>query len=365
MIQRLPLLPIKQFLRVLFGGSLPTLEEGQYLYGYARQALEDAFRLFGLHPGDVVLYPDYICDSCLAACHHLGLTVKYYSVGDDLEPEWGALEALAQGGARAVLTVNYFGFPGDLERWEALVRHHRLWWIEDNAHGYGSRFHGRELGRWGHVGLDSMRKVLPLLNGACLWINDSDLRQRANQFHFRPFLRGSGFGWEETRLMLKFISQWAGLPLHRLRRRPVTGEMPASDEHQRPLSPMDPLSARIFAILKVEQGEYTKRRQVLYRTWERFCTAQGLTAAFPALPPEVSPQVFPCYAPNFVEQQRWLAWGRRVEVDVHPWPSLPLALRGANSRPAARWQRLLCFPIHQHLSPESITKLPPPTQVRI
>jgi hypothetical protein len=354
MIQSLPPLPLKLFLRAVSSGSLPQLEEGQYLYGYSRQAMEDAFRLFDLRPGDVVLYPDYICDSCLAPCHHLGLKVKYYPVGDDLEPEWGALEAMAQAGARAVLTVNYFGFPGDLKRWEALVRRHRLWWIEDNAHGYGSRFHGRELGRWGHVGVVSMGKVLPLLNGACLWINSSELRHRAAQSHFRPFPRGSGFGRGECRLLLKFISQWAGLPLHRLRRRPVTGRMAACDEHQRPLAPMDPLSARIFAMLEGEQGEYVKRRQAVYRAWEEFCRGQGLKAVFPDLPAEVSPQVFPCYAPNFVERQRWLSWGRRVGVNVYPWPSLPLALREENGRPVARWQRLLCFPIHQALSPESI-----------
>src|SRR5208337_250863 len=123
-----------------------------------------------------------------------------------------------------------------------------------------------------------------------------------------------------------------------------------------------PLSARIFALLEGEQGKYMRQRQVLYRVWEGFCTAQGLRAVFPGLPPEVSPQVFPCYAPNFVEQQRWLAWGQRVGVDVYPWPNLPLALREENSRPAARWQRLLCFPIHQQLSSDSINTLSGPSR---
>jgi hypothetical protein len=342
------------FVAALCGENGETSGEKRYLYGYGRQALEDAYLLLGLEPGDEILYPDYICDVTLVPCHRLGLKVKFYPVLDDLQPDWDILERLITGKTRAALAVNYFGFPQDFDRWLNICQAHGLWLVEDNAHGYGSRKNGVELGRWGHVGVASMHKVMPLLNGACLWVNHPELAAPSRRI---PRTLRHAWGRSEWRALVRMILEWLHVPFRALRPAPLYEQMPPAEEHHSLPLAMNGLSRKLLKVTDNLAEEFRRRRQAIYRTWAELTGQWGLVPVFPTLPAGVSPQVFSCYAADSSQRQEWFSWGNRYGVDIHPWPSLPLEVRHQNGPALQRWKRLLCFPIHQYMTLEELYRL--------
>ena len=81
-------------------------------YSLARHALSAVFKQVQIAPGHKILLPDFICRDLLAAVNNAGLIPVWYEMDGDLKPkrpnsEWPR--------AIVVLSVNYFGFPQDLE----------------------------------------------------------------------------------------------------------------------------------------------------------------------------------------------------------------------------------------------------------
>jgi len=356
-MRRTPDLDLSLLLKSLLYRKTQDPDDGKFLYGYARQALEDIYRLLELQPGDGVLYPDYICDASLAPCHKLNLKVLYYPLRDNLQPDWESLEKLLKDGAKVVLSVNYFGFPQDLEKWRKIAYQYKVVWIEDNAHGYGSQYKGRELGSFGDMGVSSLRKVLPLLNGAYLHVNEPEYLKRLYSVRL-PFSRLRKFpGNEEIRVLIRWLFQWFGISFDTFlkRKKYFLMEPCVEDDHRH--WAIDPISLCVFALVQNRLGEYVQKRRSVYKTWENFCVENGLKSVFEQLPSGVSPMVYPCYAKDFEEQQKWLQWGNKNSVDVYPWPSLPKVVRNQRESCIQRWRRLLCFPIHQGLDPEVIRSM--------
>ncbi len=358
-LRRSPPVPAYMFFSALRAAPSPS-QPRRYLYGYARQALRDAYVVLGLKEGDEILYPDYICDVTMAPCHQLGLQVRFYPVLDDFQPDWEALEISVTEKTRAVLMVHYFGFPQELNQWMAFAQAHGLWLVEDNAQGYGSTFQGLPLGRWGHVGVVSMRKVMPLLNGACLWVNDPRLNPILDARKMKDV--GSPC-WRKVELtqLCRILLSWLKVPYNKFLAPRLHEEMPASQEYQYLPGDMDSFSKRLLSIGDMVLDSYQARRREIYLEWLSFAKSHGLAPVFPRLPAGVSPQVFPCYAADYPNRQKWLAWAWRHAVDICPWPGLPMAVRRQHKLAVERWRRLLCFPIHQFMEVKEIRRIPSPT----
>ena len=105
------------------------------LFSLGRYALLAALRVTGVSPGDKVLVPGFICRDLLASIHAVQGTPVFYPVDRTLAPQ----SLLAAQGAKAILAVNYFGFPQSLEPFRRYCAEHGASLIEDNAHGFLSR----------------------------------------------------------------------------------------------------------------------------------------------------------------------------------------------------------------------------------
>ena len=139
-------------------------------FSLGRHALAEALRAAGINAGDKILLPDFICRDVLASLAAVGAQVVWYPVGEDLRPA-SAVETWPE--ASAVVAVNYFGFPQPLEPFCAYAARTGAVLIEDNAHGFLSRDGaGRWLGTRGNAGIFSLRKILPLADGAALVVHD-------------------------------------------------------------------------------------------------------------------------------------------------------------------------------------------------
>lgn len=135
------------------------------LYAFARHAMAEALRRTGVKAGDLVALPELICRDVLASLHAVGAQPVFYAVDASLKPT--GLDLLAP--AKAIIAVDYFGFPQDLEPFRAYCSKANAALIEDNAHGLFSRdSEGRLLGTRADYGVISLRKTFHVATGAVL-----------------------------------------------------------------------------------------------------------------------------------------------------------------------------------------------------
>ena len=122
--------------------------------------------------GDKILLPSFICRDVLSSINVLEAEAIFYDVDSKLEP-LKSLKYLPE--SKAIISVNYFGFPQDLTPFNNYCNRTGSVLIEDNAHGLFSRDkNGHFLGARGDIGIFSLRKTLPLLNGAALVVNNKN-----------------------------------------------------------------------------------------------------------------------------------------------------------------------------------------------
>lgn len=141
-------------------------DECVHYYSLARHALKEGLTAYGLKPGDSVLVPAFICRDVLAPFNELGLKIIFFEVNSDLSPR-GGVETYPK--ANAILMVHYFGLVNNIEFFQAYCSFNNALLVEDNAHGLLSRNpEGKLLGTIGDFGVISVRKSLPVENGALL-----------------------------------------------------------------------------------------------------------------------------------------------------------------------------------------------------
>jgi len=139
-------------------------------YSLGRHALFAALNALDIGEGDYVLVPGFICRDLLASINALNAKPLFYSVKEDLAPV--SLPS-KENNIKAILAVNYFGFPQDLEPFYQYCSKYSVYLIEDNAHGFLSRDHNNVLlGTRADFGIFSFRKTFYFPDGAALAINN-------------------------------------------------------------------------------------------------------------------------------------------------------------------------------------------------
>ena len=143
-------------------------------YSYGRTALLDSLRILSCQGGSNVLIPSYICSVAVEPFHELGIEARFYSVSMNLQPDTIDIRRKIDKKTRGILVVNYFGFPQNIDEIENICQKRRLYLIEDNAHGLLSEKNSRLLGTFGDIGFSSIWKMLPIPNGAVLFVNNDE-----------------------------------------------------------------------------------------------------------------------------------------------------------------------------------------------
>lgn len=310
----------------------PPLRTGDWrFFSYGRHALCEALVLAGVGKGDAVLLPEYVCRDVLSAVNALGAHVEYYPVGVDLQPA-AVLDQLPP--ARAVLAIDYFGFPQALAPFRAYCERTGARLIEDNAHGFLSRDEdGTYLGRRGDIGIFSFRKSIPLVNGSGLVVNHPEkvsppgpqlpfvVHARSRMFGIKKFLRHLP-AWNMTGLLYGLIG------LDRWMRKQRTGSdyvrSGAEAELVLPDNPA-PDSGLPGALKSLDVDCETARRRALYAAVEQLVVAHGGVPVFPRLADGVVPYGFPFRAPEgkIGPLRNTL---KRHYMDCYVWPELPSAI---------------------------------------
>lgn len=304
-------------------------------YGYGRQALAEAFRLAGIGEGDEVLLPGFLCGEVLASLAVVRAIPRFYQVDESLHTDVASWDLIASKSVRAVVAVNYFGFPQPLGRIHEWCRAHNATLIEDNAHGFLSQDGDVPLGRRGDLGIFSLRKTLALPNGAAL-VDNRHGKIDVDGLLFKGTCHGAEWRYR-AKIPLKRLIELTGLRgarivlgSIRMLRLAVTGArtpiVPCDRETVIPQEAMSPLTAQLLR--RCDFTSERQRRRGLYRSCrELFDGAPDVRPLFDTLPDGVVPQGFPfLYAGK--DRRSLIKACERRGVPILSWPDhLPSAIR--------------------------------------
>ncbi len=297
-------------------------------FSYARHALTEALRACGTAAGDHVLMPEYICREVLASLHELGAVPVYYPLTPGLAP---ATPPSSWPAAKAVLAVDYFGFPQALAPFREYADRNGATLIEDGAHALLSRDEGgRPLGGRGDLGLLSIRKTLPIPNGGALVAPKGSRYALPPQEPFAPGRSRRFVAKQGYRALSGVVGARAGLlglDLLRSARRAATGRrIPVSPpDGETRQAPATPPCAELGEKLRVGGPEAEPpRRRALYERLQALLVPAGAVPVFDRLPRRAVPYGFPYRAPG--REDAVEAALASVGLSSLPWPELPDAV---------------------------------------
>jgi hypothetical protein len=299
-------------------------------FSFARRATAAALRAAGVGYGAAVLVPEFICRDFLSAVHDAGAHPVFYPVDRALNP---AADPAQWPKAKAVVAVNFFGFPQDLAPFKAYCAKNQALLIEDNAHGLFSKdAEERWLGSRGDCGIFSLRKTLPIHNGAALSLNAKDRPwklEAQSAFHdpngLRPAFRG---GIRKLARVGGARASFGALQTLRLARRLRTGHrLPPGDPASEKNLPYPDLPCKALSAPITAAGPETEilRRRELYNLLAAELTGAGFELVFPTLPEGTTPFGLAVRVPALgLSKATKLLAARGLEP--MSWPDLPGAV---------------------------------------
>jgi len=271
-------------------------------FGYGRQALAEAIRRAGVRSGDEVLFPSFLCAEVMSCLSLAGIIPRFYDVDEQLNVVMASFaKAQIKENIRAVIAVNYFGFPQPLEPIRSWCRSQDAALIEDNAHGFLSSEGQTWLGRRGDFGVFSLRKTLSLPNGAALIDNR------------HTFVNGDGASYTgscqvdewryRSKATLKRMMRYGNLRSARAivagiraLKYLTNGQSTSSsvEESSLPCEAMAPLTLSLLR--RCDLSAERRRRRLLYKLCGHLLAGdERCQAIFPTLPEGVAPYGYPFY----------------------------------------------------------------------
>jgi dTDP-4-amino-4,6-dideoxygalactose transaminase len=146
-----------------------------FFLNLGRNCIYHAIDLLGLQAGDTVLLPAYLDHTVIEPFLVKNINIKFYRINKDLEVDFEDIASKIDKHTKALLVINYFGFPQPLQKLKEFCEDYNIYLIEDNSHGFLSKIDDKYLGSFGDIGIFSIRKTLPLPDGGVLVINNASL----------------------------------------------------------------------------------------------------------------------------------------------------------------------------------------------
>lgn len=346
-------------------------------YGYGKIAARDGLDLLLAERPETtnVVLPAYLPHGIIESFRDAGLEPRYYRCDRRLRPNLEDVERLLDEESLAAMLTHYFGHPQpseDVSAMRTLCEQNDAFLIDDNAHAPLSTSGGRLLGTLGDIGITSLRKLLPVPNGALLFVSNeslpetdltrSEVRSRYSRDDYRYCARSLGrsvSGYPVAREALSAI-RW-------LRDRipgpgtAVDHEVVDGDEDPRAIyeeakGPMSRLALRVFD--RTDPQRVIAARRANYRVWDRAIRdLECVEPVFPELPDGVCPQ----YYTVFVDDPNDLG---PLEGVSAPWPPLPHEVRDDAEFETENYlaTHLHTLPVHQGLDLKGLGPLVPEKQ---
>jgi dTDP-4-amino-4,6-dideoxygalactose transaminase len=324
----------------------PLSEPGCALFARARQGLFLGAAALGLGPGDEVLVPAYHHGSEIEALGRAGLRCRFYEIGERLEPDARALEALLTERTRALQIVHYLGFPQDAPRWRRWCDEHGVRLIEDAAHAWLGSVGGRPTGSFGDLSIFCLYKMVGVPDGGAALC-----RSAAPAEPGRPPVRPVGLAVEHALWLATRSGAVARVATTVRPARPYDAAADFSLGAPRPAS-----VATRLVLARIAHERVVARRRTNYEQLAACLPPELVPPAFATVPDGVCPFVLPVAVRD---KPALLAEMRRARVHALdlwsvPHPSLPA---DAFPRSAALRRHVAGLPVHQELTARDIDRI--------
>ena len=305
-----------------------------YYYPYGRFALQNGLEALGIQKGDRILLPGFICRDLLSSIVSLGALPIFYKVDEKLLL---AEELFTFKGIKAVIAVNYFGFPQELSPFKEFTKKEGIPLIEDNAHGFLSCSEdGVYLGTRTDIGIFSIRKTLPIYYGAALLINEEGklkktLQQNAFSTKKKPlsFLVKKGIRHLVPLFGPGFIlaSIYATRQLRKWRYGYEIAPS-AKDAEERLPTPGQLSYSPVPDINSSATWKERDRRRDLYAFSHSLLNGvEGVKPIYGLLPDHIVPYAYPFFANSAgIDLAKKIL--RKYYLECFPWPELPTQIQG-------------------------------------
>ncbi|MDD5867422.1 MAG: dTDP-4-amino-4,6-dideoxygalactose transaminase [Lachnospiraceae bacterium] len=145
-------------------------------------ALDMAFMLCDLKPGDEVILPSYTFSSTANAAVLCGARLVFVDIRPDtMNIDERKIEAAITDRTKVICCVHYAGVSCDMDKIMEIARHHGIKVIEDAAQGVTSTYKGRFLGTIGDFGCYSFHetKNFSMGEGGAIVINNPKFNEKA------------------------------------------------------------------------------------------------------------------------------------------------------------------------------------------
>lgn len=330
-----------------------------------RIALALAMRAIGIAPGERVLVPAYHSMSMIPPILACGAEPVFYRIRPDASVDLGDAAGKLDG-VRALVAINYFGFPQDLAAIRAFCDEHGLMMVEDCAHSFFGASNGRGLGTFGDYAIASSMKFFPIYEGGCLVSARHSLAAiklggAGAGFELKAALAAIERGLDYRRLALLRPLLRGPLVLKAMlwnqvkrRRRSAPGLTPDSSDSSYNFDPrwLDKRSS-LFSRLVMRlaaRGRIGRRRRAHYETLQAsLADLAGMPPLFPQLPADVVPWAFPVVA---ADPERIFAPLKAAGIPVIRfaetlWPGVDATVCPVSARLS---RSVVAFPCHQELT---------------
>lgn len=145
-------------------------------------ALEMAFILTDLKPGDEVIMPSYTFVSCSNAVMLRGGKPVFVDIRNDTKNiDENLIEEKITKKTKAIIPVHYAGVSCEMDKIMDIAEKYNLYVIEDAAQGVDAKYKNKYLGTIGHFGCYSFHETKNVIcgEGGALVINDQRFIERA------------------------------------------------------------------------------------------------------------------------------------------------------------------------------------------
>ncbi|MCD4760894.1 DegT/DnrJ/EryC1/StrS family aminotransferase [bacterium] len=170
----------------------------------------------GAGAGDEIII-DPIVQFHAIACLHNNIVPVWADVKPDtflMDP--ASVEKKITKRTKAIWVTHLWGFPAEVDKLREIADKHGIYLLEDCAHALFTKYKGKYVGNWGHIGTFSfnMGKQLPTGEGGMAIVNDDKLAFELNRriiFGESPEVLGSNYRMTELEAAVG-VAQLARVP---------------------------------------------------------------------------------------------------------------------------------------------------------
>ena len=307
-----------------------TYKCSKYIYKSGRFSLYKIIKIIQSKKNIKKIYiPNFICREVLEGISAFKLDIIFYNVNRDLYPDFSALRNHMCNNS-LFLVVNYFGIRSNWDEINKLKFEYNLTVIEDNSHSLTieSQY---ELGVNGDFSFNSLRKIIPVLSGSEILVNNSDYSINYN--YKKRFIDKNEFIYYFRRYLSIFSF---------LRNK-------STKNHSKEIVKSE--YADMFSYNMTQSNKYPldtlrQKRMSNFKSWNMYLKNKDI-AFFDIDLSSLSkfvPYAFPCYVEDEYSVDKWMKWGKIHNISIIKWPKFPSNIDLDSLNPC--FKHVLLFPVN-------------------